>query len=88
MQGCPSNCPSKTRRIARISAVKTSQYRRELNNLGVDFQFRNQQAVGSSPTGGSNLFRCNDFRMIGNLSEAKTRISRSRGCSPSARPSS
>ena len=33
--------------------------------------FRNQQAVGSSPTGGSNLFRCNGFRMIGNLSESE-----------------
>jgi hypothetical protein len=53
--GCPSNCPSKTRRIARSKAVKQAHLQRERKDLGVDFQFRNQQVAGSSPAGGSNF---------------------------------
>ena len=49
---CPSNCPSKTRRIAQVNAAKQAYFQRERKELGVDFQLRNQQAVGSSPTGG------------------------------------
>ena len=37
----------------------------------MDFQLRNQQAVGSSPTGGSNSFCFNDFLMAGSLPESQ-----------------
>jgi hypothetical protein len=48
-------CPSKTRRIARTKAAKQAHLQRERKDLGLDFQFRNQQVAGSSPAVGSIL---------------------------------
>ena len=56
LEGCPSNCPSKTRRIARLKATKHGELQRKRNGLVGDFQFRNQQVAGSIPAGGSILF--------------------------------
>ena len=50
---CPSKCPSKTRRIARLKTSNTGELQRKLNSLGVERQVRNQQVAGSIPAGGS-----------------------------------